>query len=67
MDVTKVNVPVKCLSKNCLQCPAMDIVCNEINYGKEVKQFVYECKNLEHCKFLIKNIKDLNKELTKNG
>lgn len=68
MEITKVNVPVKCISKKCINCPAMEVVCNEVNYGKEVKQYVYECKNLDRCIFLVKTIQDLNKDvIKKNG
>ena len=62
MEITKVNVPVKCLGKKCLNCPSIDITCNEINYGKEIKQYVFECKNLHHCLFLLDALKEVTKE-----
>jgi hypothetical protein len=45
----------------------MEVVCNEVNYGKEVTQYVYECKNLDKCKFLAKVIEDMHKEMTKKN
>ena len=67
MEITKVNVPVKVISKHCLDCPSMEVVCNEVNYGKEVTQYVYECKNLDKCKFLAKVIEGMHKEMTKKN
>jgi hypothetical protein len=58
MEIIKVNVPVKALSTRCLQCPSMEIVSNELNYGKEAKQYIFECKHLKHCLFMAKMIEE---------
>lgn len=63
MEIMKINVPVKALSKKCLKCPKLEIVCNEVNYGKEIKQYIYECKHLHHCLFMIDLLKDEQKAL----
>ena len=63
MEITKIKVPVKALSQKCLKCPSLEVICNEVNYGKEVKQFVYECKHLKHCIFLTEMLKDEQKKL----
>ena len=62
MEITKVNIPVKVLSKRCAKCPQLEIVCNEVLYGKEIKQYVYECKNLHHCIFMAELLKDEQKQ-----
>ncbi len=64
MEIAKVNVPVKCLGKRCLSCPAIDIEAVEVNYGKEIKQKVFECKHLRLCMFLAGFLKEEPKALT---
>ena len=64
-EITKIKVPVKALNERCLRCPSLEITCNEIYYGKEIKQTIFECKNLKHCLFLIEVLKDDQKKLQK--
>ena len=63
MEITKIKLPVKALGPRCLKCPKLEIVCNEVNYGKEVKQYVYECKYLRHCLFLAGMLKEEQEKL----
>lgn len=58
MEITKVNVPVKVLNPKCLKCPKFKIECREVNYGKEVKQYIYECANLSNCLFIGEFLKE---------
>lgn len=61
MEITKINVPVKVINAKCLKCPCLSVVCNEVTYGKDVKQYVYECKNLKHCIFMMDILKSEQK------